>query len=146
MGIQVDISPSAARSRRVSSLGGYGEYNAKIVLLFGCFSGIVFGGIHCLGWNYLFQKYTEHMLWRAASLWIACAPVFFFLTYWHMVWRGDTSDFADKTGIIVVLISSFVYIVARIILIVLMMMSLRSLPLGVYDTVAWTTFIPHFNM
>ncbi|KAG1848954.1 hypothetical protein DFJ58DRAFT_842797 [Suillus subalutaceus] len=46
MGIQPLISPRAASSRRVPSLGGY-------------------------GWNYLFQTYTQHMLWRAASLGIA---------------------------------------------------------------------------
>jgi hypothetical protein len=40
-------------------------------------------------------------------------------------------------------IASFIYILARVTLIVLTMLSLRSLPTGIYDTVAWTMFIPH---
>ncbi|KAG2109821.1 hypothetical protein DEU56DRAFT_749915 [Suillus clintonianus] len=147
MGVASFISPSAARSRRVPSLGGYdGEYHGWIVLLFGCFSGMVFGGIHYLGWNYLFQRHAEHMLWRAASLGIACAPVLLFLAIGCRIWIGPPGNIGQVIMMLVTIISPFIYIVARIIIIVLMMLSLRSLPLGVYDTVAWTTFIPHFNM
>ncbi|KAG1717708.1 hypothetical protein EDB19DRAFT_1889306, partial [Suillus lakei] len=145
MGVQADISPRAARSRRVPSLGGYGEYHGKIVLLIGCFSGMVFGAIHCLGWNYLFQRHAEHMLWRAASLGIACAPVLLLLDVGSILWVG-TSHTSNHHGVITFLsavVASFIYIVARVTLIVLMILSLRSLPLGVYDTVAWTRFIPH---
>jgi hypothetical protein len=41
------------------------------------------------------------------------------------------------------LISFLIYIAARAVLIVLMLLSFLSLPPGVYDTVAWTDFIPH---
>jgi hypothetical protein len=36
-----------------------------------------------------------------------------------------------------------IYILARFAIITLIMLSLRSLPQGVYDTIAWTKFIPH---
>jgi hypothetical protein len=39
-----------------------------------------------------------------------------------------------------------IYTFARTTLIVLMMLSLRSLPPGAYDTVAWNKFIPHANL
>ncbi|KAG2357367.1 hypothetical protein BDR07DRAFT_1297878 [Suillus spraguei] len=109
-----------------------------VILLIGCFSGAVFGGIHCLGWNVLFLGYTEQMIWRAASLVIVSAPVSLLLLSSYIIWKGGG-------GIIVfaATASSFIYIVARITLIVLMLMSFRSLPPGVYDTVAWTKFIPH---
>ncbi|KAG1717710.1 hypothetical protein EDB19DRAFT_1175719 [Suillus lakei] len=144
-GIRVFISPRAARFRRVPSLGGYGEHHDKIVLLVGCFSGMVFGAIHCLGWNYLFQIHTEHMLWRAASLGIACAPVLLFLDVGLILWvgYGNMSDLHNIIALFSAIIIAFIYFVARVTLIVLMILSLRSLPLGVYDTVAWTTFIPH---
>ena len=35
------------------------------------------------------------------------------------------------------------YIIARAVTLVLAFMSLRELPLGTYETVHWTTFIPH---
>ncbi|KAG2033092.1 hypothetical protein BDR03DRAFT_968434 [Suillus americanus] len=66
MGIRAKPSAHAAHSRRVPSLGGYDSNDVldygrggpsgaliryrigKIILLIGCFSGMVFGGIHCL--------------------------------------------------------------------------------------------------
>ncbi|KAG2033091.1 hypothetical protein BDR03DRAFT_968430 [Suillus americanus] len=143
MGIGASVSPRAVRFRRVPSLGGYSNYDyATSVRLIGCFSGMVFGAIHCLGWNYLFQKPTEHVLWHAASLGIAGAPILLFLyvEYW-IGWEG--SDVVQSIIICAAIITSFIYVAARVTLIVLIMLSLQSLPLGAYDTVAWTQFIPH---
>ncbi|KAG2070600.1 hypothetical protein BDR04DRAFT_971738, partial [Suillus decipiens] len=102
--------------------------------------GAVFGGIHCLGWNILFQGHAEQMLWRVASLTIVSAAVFIFLLSSHAIWRDGSAGpvIADLAAIA----SSFVYIMARITLIVLILMSFRSLPPGIYDTVTWTKFIP----
>jgi hypothetical protein len=143
MGIEVLTSSRAASSRRVPSLGGYGKYRAKIVLLIGCLSGIVFGGIHCLGWNYLFQTETQYMLWRAASLGTACAPVLLFLDLWCGMLLGRSVSEYKYFIITFATISSLVYIAARVSLVVLILLSFQSLPLGVYDTVVWTQFIPH---
>ncbi|KAG2343492.1 hypothetical protein BDR05DRAFT_300328 [Suillus weaverae] len=147
MGIIVKISPRAARSRRVPSLGGYSSVwdrpasdTGLIVLITGCFSGIVFGGIHCLGWNYFFHRHTEDILWRTTSLGVICAPVVISLdTLSYMRHWKTLKIFGFPLG----LIASLIYIAARVTLIVLMILSLRSLPTGVYDTVAWTRFIPH---
>ncbi|KAG2363884.1 hypothetical protein BDR07DRAFT_1216123, partial [Suillus spraguei] len=100
--------------------------------------GAIFGGIHCLGWNVLFQGYTDKILWRATSLGIVFMPVSIFL-YSYVFWVNDLNNVAN---IIAFLFLFFTYAVARIILIGLMLKSLRSLPSGVYDTVAWTKFIP----
>ena len=35
------------------------------------------------------------------------------------------------------------YVLSRVALLVIAFMSLRSLPPGAYETVHWTTFIPH---
>ncbi|KAG1794786.1 uncharacterized protein HD556DRAFT_1236346 [Suillus plorans] len=156
MGIAVDPSPRAARSRRVPSLGGYDrgfvfkfDHNGgpltryrvgKIVLLIGCFSGMVFGGIHCLGWNH-FSTAMQSTLWRTTSLLVICAPVVISL---------DTLSFMHRRRPLMMIfgflpghIAALIYITARITLIVLIILSLQSLPTGVYDTVAWTRFIPH---
>ncbi|KAG2755144.1 hypothetical protein P692DRAFT_20719093 [Suillus brevipes Sb2] len=143
MGIEVLTSSRAASSRRVPSLGGYGKYHAKIVLFIGCLSGIVFGGIHCLGWNYLFQTDTQYMLWRAASLGTACAPVLLFLDLGCGMLLGRSVSNYRYFIVTFATISSLVYIAARITLVVLILLSFRSLPFGVYDTVVWTQFIPH---
>ena len=42
-----------------------------------------------------------------------------------------------------VLPAGLLYIIARVVTLVLALTSLRDLPPGAFDTVHWTTFIPH---
>jgi hypothetical protein len=101
---------------------------------------VVFGGIHCLGWNVLFQG---RAIWRAASLAIVFAPVSILLLFGYVIWSEGSDTVSGTLALLATFPSFFVYIVARVILIVLILMSFRSLPPGVYNTVAWTEFIPH---
>ncbi|KAG2070603.1 hypothetical protein BDR04DRAFT_1142728, partial [Suillus decipiens] len=116
MGLGIYQSPRAAHSRRVPSVGGYDMKRSQnhniVILLTGCFSGAVFGGIHCLGWNDSFQGLAEQTLWRVASLAIVSAPVSLPLLTSYMIWRGS-NDIIEFPAVA----SSAVYIVARIILI-----------------------------
>ncbi|KAG2117511.1 hypothetical protein BD769DRAFT_1778022 [Suillus cothurnatus] len=163
MGVGIFNSPHAVHSRRVPSIGGYDVDSAHrhrvIVLLVGCFSGAVFGGIHCLGWNVLFQGHTEQILWRAASLAIVFAPLSIFVLNGYAIWLGHFwldhfwldrswldhwSNVGEAIAFLILLASLLIYIVARFTLLVLVLMSFQSLRApGIYDTVAWTKFIPH---
>ncbi|KAG1895015.1 uncharacterized protein F5891DRAFT_960726 [Suillus fuscotomentosus] len=137
----------AVHSHRVPSLGGYDSdstYRHHIIIFtIGCFSGTVFGGLHCLGWNALFQGHTEKILWCAASLVIVSIPVSIVLLASYIHWLHDLDDLRNDIAQSALLASLFVYIVARVTLIVLILMSFGSLPPGIYRTVAWTEFIPH---
>ncbi|KAG2098746.1 uncharacterized protein F5147DRAFT_640842 [Suillus discolor] len=137
----------ADHSRRVPSTGGYDSdciYRHRIIIFsVGGFSGTVFGGLHCLGWNALFQGHTEQIIWRTASLAIVFVPISFVLLSVYILWLHDVDASDGIIANLALLTSLFVYIVARVTLIVLILMSFRSLPPGVYDTVAWTKFIPH---
>jgi hypothetical protein len=144
MGMDPMISPGAVRSRRVPSLGGFVETHGGIVLLAGCFSGMMFGTIHCVGWNYFLQKPTEQVLWHVASLAILCAPMPSLIYYCFMIPKWFKKLDVDGFFSFVMLLAGFAYIAARLTLIVLIFLSFQSLPPGVYDTVTWTTFIPHF--
>jgi hypothetical protein len=141
MGTEPIISPRAVRARRIASLGGYTDTHGGTILLVECFSGMAFGAIHCMGWSYFFQKHTEQVLWRVASLTILCAPISTPIFYCFVVlgWFNLAEFFFN-----VVLLAGFAYIAARLTLIVLILLSVQSLPPGVYDTVAWTKFIPHW--
>jgi hypothetical protein len=52
------------------------------------FSGMVFGGIHCLGWNALFPRHVEQTLWRVASIGTAVGMlgVFLYVLVWLHCW------------------------------------------------------------
>ena len=142
----VIVSPSSVLSHRVPSLGGYTKTdNSAVILLIGSFSGMLFAGIHCLGWNFLFQTHPEQILWRTSSFAILGASVSISISIGYEFvqrnWKSLPSihDFLETA----ITISYFIYIAARLTLIVLILLSFRSLPPGVYSTVAWTKFIPH---
>ncbi|KAG2343519.1 hypothetical protein BDR05DRAFT_301548 [Suillus weaverae] len=170
---------------------------------------MAFGVIHCLGWNFLFPRHAELVLWRVASIAIP-SSLSGFLYIFQMfsclperlrreLVHGQTSErrpswlininrriserlpswlininrwISERLPLWLINISRlilelvglrrpfqfilpdnpitssivFYYIPARLTIIVLMMLSLRSLPPGAYDTVAWTKFIPHVNL
>jgi hypothetical protein len=146
MGLSSNYPPCSIHSCRVSSIGGYDERSVfscpMIVLLIGCLSRAVFGVIHCLGWNVLFWGYAEQILWHVASLVIVSALASILLAGCVMQ-VNSCSKVIKAFALYVSFISFFIYIIARVVLIVLMLMSFQSLPPGIYDTVAWTNFIPH---
>jgi hypothetical protein len=110
--------------------------------------GVFFGGIHCVAWHGDFPTFTELWLWRGAALAVTVLPCFALLTLyqWDTVNREMRSGSDILLGLFV-LFSTFVvpllYTAARMILLVQAFMQLRALPPSAYQTVRWTTFIPH---
>ncbi|KIM77491.1 hypothetical protein PILCRDRAFT_11937 [Piloderma croceum F 1598] len=100
----------------------------------------LFGAIHCIAWSFEFESHTEKWLWRISSLTITCIPPVLFVGF-----RFDTriQPEAQILGFPFALLAGILYVLARILLLVLPFVSLRSLPPGAYQTVHWTTFIPH---
>ena len=88
--------------------------------------GVLFGVIHCLAWHFSFPTHTELLMWRISS--VAITVAIFFMPM-------AVTFFSLFAGV--------VYIIARAITLVLAFISLRDLPPGAYETVHWSTFIPH---
>jgi hypothetical protein len=102
------------------------------------FVSMVFGGIHCIGWLLSFPSHTEQELWRISSVAITGVPqiivVFSFI---------DRSFRVPDIVSISLVLSPILYLLARVALLVLALMALRSLPHSALQTVQWITFIPH---
>ena len=117
----------------------YAGPDSDITWTFGILGAVIatiFGGIHCVAWSFQLPSHAEQLLWRIASLSITCLPtVAVFLKF-------DQSDYG-LLGIIIVIPSMVLYVLSRVALLVIALTSLRSLPPGAYETVHWTTFIPH---
>ncbi|KAG2147714.1 uncharacterized protein EDB93DRAFT_399494 [Suillus bovinus] len=130
------------------------KYSPSLIsFVAGCFSGVVFGAVHCLGWN-VFLPHTEQILWRVASIGTTCSPLMTFFAFALPAFTGlllMTRDRHSCGCIMDSLISAFMtvfmrlgmlsYICSRVTMLVLVFMSLRSLPLGAYDTIAWIKHI-----
>lgn len=111
-------------------------------------TGTIFGAIHCIGWFFQFPTFTEKLLWRATSTFIAVFPPFlgvlfhghvFFRVGWaNKVWNAILHVFR-----LIAPIGIFLYIPARIYLLVEACISLRNLPPSALETVQWVLFFPH---
>ena len=84
-------------------------------------------------------------MWRVSSVAITALPIFISLTVFLSIWLINT--YFHKLGITIIyfgpLSGGILYIIARVVTLVLALTSLRDLPPGAYETVHWTTLIPH---
>ena len=106
--------------------------------------GICFGAIHCIAWGFPFLTHMELLMWRMSSVTITAVPIYMPSMIGLAIWLGDM-DF-DAIGYITLfslIPAGLLYVIAQAVTLVLALTSLRDLPLGAYEAVHWTTFIPH---
>lgn len=98
---------------------------------------ILFGAIHSAAWNTVFPSKPEMMLWRISAVIIAGIPAFllFILPINCCIGEGPFN--------ILLLTSAAVYAVARAILLVVPLISLREVPYSALVDVDWGVYIPH---
>ena len=101
-----------------------------------------FGAIHCISWGFSFPTHTELLIWRVSCVAITALPVYVPLGFLLGSWLSDMGF--GKTVLYSIPTSGItLYILARAITFTLAFTSLRDLPPEAYETVHWTTFIPH---
>lgn len=106
---------------------------------------ILFGAVHCFAWSFDFPSDTERLLWRVASVVTTASPLVWTILYIFNL-MGDAGHGSTISWETINVFSAIVvpfYLVGRAILLILAFIGLRSLPPAAYETVYWTTFIPH---
>ena len=157
----------AWRSRNVNGIPRDGGLENR--LLFTLWSlGSLYGGIHLALWNYDFPTPVECLMWRISAATLASVPVILLLLVLLMVteevltnWRrkifpgndGLTLSKRFKAVVefaeVMIILSTYMlllplYIVARIFIVVESFISLRHVPIGVYEGgLGWSKYIPH---
>ena len=105
---------------------------------------MVFGAVHCIAWSYTFQSHLEQQLWRACAIAIIGIPAALGVGAVVSLVLEFQTDIEVQTSMTVLYVPlTLIYITARIILILISFTSLRMLPAAAYQTVQWTTFVPH---
>jgi len=113
---------------------------SALLLVFVC---TVFGLIHFIGWDLEFPSYTCQSLWRIATIVSTSLPVSGVVSIAiYAGLRGCNVSVADAVRTTLDTIGIIVYAVARTVLLVLTIWSLRVMPAGAYKAVSWTSFIP----
>jgi hypothetical protein len=123
---------------------GGGEMRA---MLCASIIGLAFGATHFVAWNSEFPSHIELLLWRISCTVLTADPIIlaFFCGGEEMEWQNNTWGKVIRTVVVLFApLTALLYLFARIATLVIAFTTLRALPLGAFETVDWTTFIPHF--
>ncbi|KAH6713138.1 hypothetical protein BKA61DRAFT_608600 [Leptodontidium sp. MPI-SDFR-AT-0119] len=130
---------------------GVGERNIRTIIVNTI--ATLFSAIHLAAWNWEFPRPVSRTLWRIFGITsTASGPLAMSLTFLMgcltEILETSSTSFYDMVGLFTTIIVAMIvvlYTVSRIGLIVLVFYTFSSLPVGVYDTVEWTTYLPHFS-
>ena len=135
------------KSLRVPTFYSSYEDNALLFLLATCIA-TVFGAIHCIAWSFQFATLQERWVWRISAILVSGVPISIYAiaSLFHAfgyedipTWMKVDKFFGGLTGTVLV----FVYIIARMVLLVLPFVALRALPPGAYVQLDWVSLLPH---
>jgi len=129
---------------------------------------VLFGGLHCIGWNFDFPSHTEQLLWRIASLAITSIPaaplvvgliVVPIISLHNSLERRYDSDTvpsaplpetAEVLAAMLVTVGGFLvgagiiaYMLARLLLLTQAVVLLRKQPESAFYAINWADFLPH---
>ena len=138
----VDLSRED-RVPRFWANSSYGDAESADIIVLGV--GVCFGAIHCISWGFSFPTHAELLMWQILCAAITAVPIYITLGYFcaARLEKMDLDKFVMPVALISILPAVLLYILARAITLVLAFTSLRGLPPGAYETIHWTTFIPH---
>jgi len=106
--------------------------------------GIVYGGLHAVAWDAHFPSYAEQIMWRVSVLLILVLSGFYLFVFSNAfvdrMQAAGNSSFA-----IIVVLGLGLFFGPRLYLVVEAFTSVRSLPVGAYETVNWVEFLPHIG-
>jgi len=136
------------KTLRVPTFYSPHEEDTRTAILLGMCVSIMFGAIHCIAWSFHFATLPERWAWRISAILVSGLPIAFsaFLAL-LMIFDGKIKTTGIELYEIFILFilwsMFFLYVIARITLLVLPFMALRALLLGAYVQLDWVSFLPH---
>lgn len=119
------------------------------------FASMAFGGIHAAAWHNYFPSDAEAWIWRCSATYISWSGLVWLTINLSAkmfkpiddLWMGQRLSRAPwvRSWLLAILcaLCGSLYIFARLYLVVEAFMSIRQLPVGAYQTPAWTEILPH---
>jgi hypothetical protein len=103
-----------------------------------------FGAVHCTAWNFMFATFTESVIWRVASVLTVLLPIMFVRFVSFSMYADFPSSPLPKFGDWVVFPATvLLYLPVRLYLIAEPFVAFRSVPVGVFYMVDWSSWLPH---
>lgn len=153
------LEPGAHRVPTFYSIPSTNQQDVIVGLVFALF-GVMFGGIHMIGWGFAFPSHTARTLWRVSALSVTCIPFIVTIVEILIPAKGDEeveteahskSWWSKLTYYLIFSLSLLMtillalYVPARFILFIEALILLKDQPSNAYIEVQWTRFIPHFR-
>ena len=111
-------------------------------LLWSMAIALLFGGLHCLAWNFEFPSNAERVIWRCASITSATIPSIL-LAFGLLM--GVLDSLPPVALPVLFFYSAWIlYVLARFALLTIAFTSLRSMPKSVYIT-TWAKYLPNVH-
>jgi hypothetical protein len=99
------------------------------------------GPLHALAWNYQFPTAAEQMLWRVATIVCSLLPLVVIFILSPPI-RGRLGRLGKQVALFVVFTCFAMYALLRLYLLTESLVSIRSVPSGVYRVVRWSAILP----
>lgn len=126
---------------RVGILNSGGDlsdsYWYSAVLLLVCLG---FGALHLVGWDFYFPSRYEQLFWRISSVGCSVLPLII-LGFSQLRVTRKRERALDNLAYCTI----GIYSLCRLYMFIEMFISLRSIPLGVYQTPQWSQYFPGFG-
>jgi hypothetical protein len=100
------------------------------------FFGVICGGMHCFAWNFEFATPKEQLLWRICSILVTGSVVLGGLILLPVIKSEYENDLFKNLRLSLLVLCLLTYIAGRLVLVFVAFYSLRSEPMGVYNSVA----------
>jgi hypothetical protein len=131
--------PNYSVKGSLSSASQFDELALELVVIVTILS-CLYAGSHASAWFSHFPTYIERWIWRGSCIAIAATPpVSSILLYVLVILDPFIIVLAFFPG----LLALTIYLLARLFIPVEAFISMRSLPIGAFETVDWTEFWPH---
>lgn len=102
----------------------------------------LFGAIHVASWHITLPSDVELWMWRASSIYCVVAGVVItVIVFLFSDQDGETSF--DTFFVWAVYFIFTIYVIIRVYMIVEIFLSLRALPRSAFESVQWSSFVPH---
>ena len=108
--------------------------------------GVIFGGLHCIGWHFTYPTVFERNLWRGSSLVVTVipfivAPIDYVLEIFKLN-KGFGSVLRFALYLIMTILL-FIYVPARLSFIAQALALLRNQRQSAFIAVDWMKYVPH---
>ncbi len=120
---------------------GYSTFTSYCIPGLAVLTLMIFGFVHLASWNSRLPSTIELWMWRGSSLYcVIYAGLFASGAFWH---PSDKMLAFSKALDQIIRFGVFVYVIIRIYMIVEVFISLRALPASAFQSVQWSSFLPH---